>query len=89
MDAKLVAITAFALAGDGAGAARTITMGASGVGPIWTESRFYQGHRAFFTARALKIPTHRWIVYDDVYFDIDLPEGAKTIEQGRPSTSPL
>jgi hypothetical protein len=65
------------------------TIGASELGTVWTDPDFDPKERAFYYARVIEIPTPRWIVYDAVRYGVDIPKGAKTIDQERAYTSPI
>ncbi|MCA6074899.1 DUF3604 domain-containing protein [Fulvivirga sedimenti] len=67
----------------------TNTIGASELGTVWTDPDFDPDMEAFYYVRVLEIPTPRWVVYDAFRFGIDIPEGAKTIQQERAYTSPI
>jgi hypothetical protein len=74
---------------DVAAANWTNTIGASELGAVWTDPDFDPDQRAFYYARVLEIPTPRWVVYDAFRFEVQIPEGAKTVEQERAYTSPI
>ncbi len=61
------------------------TIGASELSAVWTDPE----ERAFYYTRVLEIPTPRWVVYDKVRFDIDLPKEARQIHQERAYASPI
>jgi hypothetical protein len=67
----------------------TNTIGASELGTVWTDPDFDPGQRAFYYARALEIPTPRWVAYDALRFGVEIPEGAETKGQERAYTSPI
>ena len=65
------------------------TIGAAGLGTIWTDPEFDPTQKAFYYARVLEIPTPRWSTYDAFRYGVDLPEGAPTATQERAYTSPI
>ena len=67
----------------------TNTIGAPELGTVWTDPDFDPGHRAFYYARVLEIPTPRWSTYDAFRFGVDIPEGAPASTQERGYTSPI
>lgn len=67
----------------------TNTIGAAELGTVWTDPDFDESQSAFYYARVLEIPTPRWVVYDAMRFDVDIPEGAETTGQERAYTSPI
>lgn len=67
----------------------TNTIGASELGSVWTDPDFDASQSAFYYARVLEIPTPRWVVYDAMRFDVEIPEGAETTGQERAYTSPI
>lgn len=67
----------------------TNSIGASELMTVWTDPDFDPAERAFYYVRVLEIPTPRWVVYDQVRFDIDLPEEAQLIHQERAYSSPI
>ena len=67
----------------------TNTIGASELGTVWTDPDFDAKEPAFYYTRVIEIPTPRWIVYDAFRFGVEIPEGAKTIQQERAYTSPI
>jgi hypothetical protein len=64
-------------------------IGASELSAVWTDADFDPEERAFYYARVLEIPTPRWVVYDKVRFDIELPKDAQQVHQERAYTSPI
>jgi Protein of unknown function (DUF3604) len=64
-------------------------IGASELSAVWTDPDFDPNERAFYYARVLEIPTPRWVVYDKVRFNIELPKEARQIHQERAYTSPI
>ena len=67
----------------------TNTIGASELATIWTDPDFDPSLNAFYYARVLEIPTPRWVVYDALRFNIEVPEGAELIGQERAYTSSI
>ena len=67
----------------------TNTIGASELGTVWTDSDFDPKEKAFYYARVIEIPTPRWVLYDKVRLDADIPKGAKLVHQERAYTSPI
>ena len=56
---------------------------------VWTDPDFDPGHRAFYYARVMEIPTPRWTAYDAKRFGVKPPEGTVMIHQERAYTSPI
>ena len=67
----------------------TNTIGASGLGTVWTDPDFDAAQKAFYYARVIEIPTPRWSTYDAFRFGVKIPEGAPTTTQERAYTSPI
>ena len=67
----------------------TNDIGASELKTVWTDPDFDPAKRAFYYARVLEIPTPRWVVYDKVRFNIELPQGTQLVHQERAYTSPI
>ncbi|MBW4936217.1 DUF3604 domain-containing protein [Marinobacter sp. F4206] len=67
----------------------TNTIGASELATVWSDPDFDESQSAFYYARVLEIPTPRWVVYDAMRFDVEIPEGAETAGQERAYTSPI
>lgn len=65
------------------------TIGTSELMTIWTDPEFDPAERAFYYVRVLEIPTPRWVVYDKVRYNIELPEEAVLIHQERAYSSPI
>ena len=65
------------------------TIGAAELMTVWTDPDFDPEERAFYYARAIEIPTPRWVVYDKVRFGIELPEEARLTHQERAYSSPI
>ena len=55
----------------------------------WNDPDFNPNDKAFYYARVIEIPTPRWIVYDAFRYGIEIPKGAKIIQQERAYTSPI
>ena len=56
---------------------------------VWTDPDFDPGHRAFYYARILEIPTPTWVAYDAVRYGAKVPEEAALEHQERAYTSPI
>jgi hypothetical protein len=67
----------------------TNTIGASELGTVWTDHDFDPDQSAVYYARAIEIPTPRWIVYDAFRYGVPIPPDAQTIHQERAYTSPI
>ena len=67
----------------------TNTIGASELATIWTDPQFNPAEHAFYYARVIEIPTPRWVLYDKVRLDAEIPEGANLSTQERAYTSPI
>jgi hypothetical protein len=67
----------------------TNTIGASELGAVWTDPDFDPALEAFYYARVIEIPTPRWIAYDAVKFDLDLPDDIPLKGQERAYSSPI
>jgi hypothetical protein len=65
------------------------SIGASELGTVWTDPDFDVKERAFYYARVIEIPTPRWIVYDALRFNVEIPKDAETIHQERAYTAPI
>jgi hypothetical protein len=65
------------------------SIGASELGTVWTDPDFDAKERAFYYARVIEIPTPRWVVYDALRFNVEIPKGAETIHQERAYTAPI
>ncbi|MBE1284323.1 MAG: DUF3604 domain-containing protein [Rhodobacteraceae bacterium] len=65
------------------------TIGSSELASVWTDPDFDPAERAFYYVRVLEIPTPRWIVYDKVRFNVELPEDAVLTHQERAYSSPI
>ena len=67
----------------------TNSIGASELIAAWTDPDFDPKQRAFYYGRVLEIPTPRWTAYDAVAFDVEIPDGVKTVTQDRAYTSAI
>jgi hypothetical protein len=67
----------------------TNTIGASELATIWTDPDFDPAESAFYYVRVLEIPTPRWVLYDKVRYNLELPEEAELIHQERAYSSPI
>jgi hypothetical protein len=67
----------------------TNTIGASGLGTVWSDPDFDPSQKAFYYARVIEIPTPRWSTYDAFRFGVALPDGAPVSTQERAYTSPI
>ena len=67
----------------------TNTIGASELVTVWTDPEFDPAARAFYYVRVLEIPTPRWVLYDKLRFDLELPEEAQLVHQERAYSSPI
>jgi hypothetical protein len=56
---------------------------------VWRDPDFNPGHRAFYYARVIEIPTPRWSTIEAFRFGIPIPEGAPISTQERAYTSPI
>jgi len=56
---------------------------------VWTDPDFNPGHRAFYYARVLEIPTPTWQAYDSKFFGVTMPETVPMSGQERAYTSPI
>ncbi len=65
------------------------TIGASELTSVWTDPDFDATEPAFYYVRVLEIPTPRWVVYDKLRYDIELPAEAQLIHQERAYSSPI
>jgi hypothetical protein len=74
---------------DLAGATWTNTIGAPEMIAVWEDPEFDPSQPAFYYVRVLEIPTPRWTAYDARYYGVDMPEGARMMEQERGYTSPI
>jgi hypothetical protein len=67
----------------------TNSIGAAELGAVWTDPDFEPSVRAFYYARVIEIPTPRWTAYDQVKFQLDLPDDIQLKTQERAYTSPI
>jgi len=67
----------------------TNTIGAPELSVHWTDPDFDATELAFYYVRVLEIPTPRWTAYDQVRYDLDLPDEIPLITQERAYTSPI
>ena len=65
------------------------TIGAPELIGVWTDPDFDPSVPAVYYARILEIPTPRWTAYEQVRFNITLPEEAEMTTQERAYTSPI
>lgn len=65
------------------------TIGAPYLAVQWQDPDFDSGQPAFYYLRVLEIPTPRWVVYDRVRMDGEIPEEAERVHQERAYTSPI
>jgi hypothetical protein len=65
------------------------TIGAADLATYWTDPDFDPALKAFYYARVLEIPTPRWTAYDQVRYDIDLPDDVVLKTHERAYTSPI
>ena len=56
---------------------------------LWTDPDFDPEQKAFYYVRVLEIPTPRWTAYDQVRFNLDLPDDIPLKTQERAYTSPI
>ncbi|MCB1489163.1 MAG: DUF3604 domain-containing protein [Bauldia sp.] len=67
----------------------TNTIGAAELGTVWTDPDFDPSLKAFYYARVIEIPTPRWTAYDQVRFNLDLPDEVPLKNQQRAYSSPI
>lgn len=67
----------------------TNTIGVPELGTVWHDPDFDPELRAFYYARVIQIPTPRWAAYDQVRFNLDLPDDIPLKVQDRAYTSPI
>jgi hypothetical protein len=67
----------------------TNTIGAAELSVHWTDPEFDPAFKAFYYVRVLEIPTPRWTAYDQVYYNLDLPDDVVLKTQERAYTSPI
>jgi len=56
---------------------------------VWTDPDFNPGHRAFYYARVLEIPTPTWQAYDSKFYGVSMPDTVPMSGQERAYTSPI
>jgi hypothetical protein len=67
----------------------TNTIGAAELATVWTDPEFDPERPAFYYARILEIPTPRWVLFDRLRLDAQIPEDAVLSGQERAYTSPI
>jgi hypothetical protein len=67
----------------------TNTIGNTELTTVWMDPDFNPKQKAFYYVRVLEIPTPRWTVYDEKYFDIKMSEEVPMVLQERAYTSPI
>ena len=65
------------------------TIGDAELRTVWTDPDFNPGHRAFYYARVLEIPTPTWQAYDSKRFRVEMPDTVQMKGQERAYTSPI
>ena len=55
----------------------------------WTDPDFDPAEPAFYYVRVLEIPTPRWVAYDAVRFNVEMPKEIPMVHQERAYTSPI
>jgi hypothetical protein len=65
------------------------TIGDAELRAVWTDPDFNPGHRAFYYARVLEIPTPTWQAYDSKRFGVEMPDTVQMKGQERAYTSPI
>ncbi|SIQ60173.1 DUF3604 domain-containing protein [Marinobacterium stanieri] len=65
------------------------SIGAAELASVWTDPDFDPAERAFYYVRVLQIPTPRWNVYDEHYFETELNTDKPDSIQERAYTSPI
>ena len=55
----------------------------------WVDPDFNPAENAFYYVRVIEIPTPRWIAYDAVIFDVEMPDDIVMTLQERAYTSPI
>ena len=74
---------------DVANATWTNTIGDPELITVWTDPDFDPEQRAFYYVRVLEIPTPRWVAYDAMRYDIEIPDNVPMVLQERAYTSPI
>ena len=74
---------------DVANASYTNEIGTADLRTVWTDPDFDAGHRAFYYARVLEIPTPTWQAYDTKRYGIQMPDSVNMMGQERAYTSPI
>jgi hypothetical protein len=67
----------------------TNSIGDAVLAASWTDPDFDPALSAFYYARIIEIPTPRWTAYDQVRFDIKMPDEVPMVLQERAYTSPI
>jgi len=67
----------------------TNTIGAPELAVHWKDPDFDANEMAFYYVRVLEIPTPRWTAYDQVRYNLDLPDDIPLKTQERAYTSPI
>jgi len=67
----------------------TNTIGAPDLSVYWQDPDFDAKALAFYYVRVLEIPTPRWTAYDQVRYNLDLPDEIPLKTQERAYTSPI
>ena len=67
----------------------TNTIGAPELSVHWKDPDFDPSEMAFYYVRVLEIPTPRWTAYDQVRYNLDLPDEIPLKTQERAYTSPI
>tara|TARA_A100001037_G_scaffold306511_1_gene352237 strand:- start:13140 stop:14981 length:1842 start_codon:yes stop_codon:yes gene_type:complete len=70
-------------------ASYTNAIGAAELAAVWEDPDFDPKQRAFYYVRVLEIPRPRWTAYDQVFFQLDLPDEIPLVIQDRAYTSPI
>jgi hypothetical protein len=65
------------------------TIGDAELRGVWRDPDFNPGHRAFYYARVLEIPTPTWQAYDAKFFATEIPDTVMKKGQERAYTSPI
>ena len=67
----------------------TNSIGAPELITVWKDPDFDAGHRAFYYARVIEIPTPRWTAYDAFRFGVTMGTEVPMTTQERAYTSPI